>query len=206
MNQETKPGLFKQIIENSIFKVIKYTVYAALALALVGAVAYLNVIKTNPPIYPPFQSAVNNEGLIFDKTAAIIARDGKIPLTLAKKYSTWIYEAAAKYSLDPTLLLAVIYNESKFNYKAVSPTGPIGLFQIAASHHKEKTTRAALFDPYNNIMVGAWILREYSDLSKNTTNALLRYNGSLGQTTTYAIKVISTKHKYDNEIMKAIAI
>lgn len=205
MNSQNKTNLFEQIIENSIFKIIKYTFYVALALALVGSVAYLNVIKTYPPTYPIFQSAINNEALIFDKTAAIIARDGKIPLKVAKKYTIWIYEAAAKYSLDPVLLLAVMYNESKFNYKAVSPTGPIGLFQIASSYHKEKSTKAALFDPYNNIMVGAWILREYTDLSKSKIEALLRYNGSLGQASSYALKVISTKRKYDNEIMKAIA-
>lgn len=196
--------VLQRITETSIFKITKYTIYVALALALVGAVAYLNVIKTYPPTYPIFQSAIKNEGLVLNKTAAIIARDGKIPLVLAKKYSTWIYEAAAKYSLDPTLLLAVMYNESKFNYKAVSPTGPIGLFQIASSHHKEKSTRAALFDPYNNIMVGAWILREYTDLSKSKIETLLRYNGSLGKSPKYAHKIISTKRRYDNEIMKAV--
>ena len=203
---KTQLGIFQRITETFIFKITKYTVYVALALALVGAVTYLNVIKTYPPTYPIFHSAVNNEGLILDKTAAIIARDGNIPLKVAKKYSIWIYEAAAKYALDPTLLLAVIYNESKFNYKAVSPTGPIGLFQIASSYHKEKSTRAALFDPYNNIMVGAWIIREYTDISKSKIETLLRYNGSLGQEPKYALKVISTKRKYDNEIMKAIAI
>jgi len=204
MNTQTE--LFHRIKENKFFKLIKYTIYIALSLALVGTITYLNVVKAYPP-YPLFGSVIASEienDTLLDKTAAIIARDGKLPLTIAKNYSAWIFEAAEKYSLDPMLLLAVIYNESKFNHKAVSPTGPIGLFQIASSYHKEKSTRAALFDPYNNIMVGAWILREYADLSKNKIETLLRFNGSLGRGTSYATKVIKTKRKYENEIMKVL--
>ena len=197
MNTQYTLGLFERITETAIFKFIKYTIYLILTIALVGGIAYLNVVKA----YEPDQT---NEVLIRDKTAAIIARDGNLPMSVAKNYSTWIYEAATKYALDPTLLLAVIYNESKFNHKAVSPTGPIGLFQIAFSYHREKSTRAALFDPYNNIMVGAQIIREYSNLSKSKIETLLRFNGSLGQSPKYAHKIISTKRKYDNEIMKAL--
>lgn len=189
------------------FEIFKYVIYAVLSLALLSGVIYLNVIHEQT-IYlqnKPNEETTKPDVLILNKTASIISRDGNIPIEVAKTYTIWIYEAAARYSLDPILLLSVMYTESKFNYKAVSPTGPIGLFQVAASYHKEKTTSAALFDPRNNIMVGAQIIREYTDLSRNTVETLLRYNGSLGQAPIYATKVISTKHKYDNEIMKAMA-
>lgn len=197
-----------KITESKTFKIFKYSLYVLFAIALLVGVMYLNVIR-DQMLYlqnKPVAEAVQSEGLLLDKTASIIARDGAIPFEVAKKYSIWIYEAAAKYSLDPVLLLSVMYTESGFNYKATSPTGPIGLFQIAASQHKDKTTSAALFDPYNNIMVGAQIIREYTDRSKNTVETLLRYNGSLGQAPEYATKVIKTKTRYDNEILKAVAL
>ena len=196
-----------KILESQIFKVTKYITYFGLAAALVLGILYLNVIKEQVFYLQnkPQTTAIYTSGIILDKTAAIIARDGHLPAAVAKKYSIWIYEAAAKYSLDPILLLSIIYTESRFNYKAVSPTGPIGLFQIASSYHKEKATKAALFDPKINIMVGAQIVREYSNMSSGIIETLLRYNGSLGQGTSYASKVIRTKHKYDAEIMKAVA-
>ena len=197
---KNKPEVFQKITKS-----IKYSIYGILILSLVAAVMYLNIFYTKPDNqYKPI--AITNEVLILNKTASIISRDGNIPLKVAKRYSIWIFEAAAEYSLDPILLLSVIYTESKFNYKAISPTGPIGLFQIASSYHKEKTTKAALFDPKNNIMVGAWILREYADRSKSTIETLLRYNGSLGEAPHYATKVMTTKYKYEREIMKAISL
>jgi hypothetical protein len=148
--------------------------------------------------------APEGTGIVVDTTAIIIARDGKLPLDIAKKYAVWVYESSAKYGIDPILALSVMSVESGFNYKAISPTGPIGLFQIAASWHKDKTTQSALFDPRHNINVGVQILKEYSDKSNTDIETLLRYNGSLGTAPVYATKVLSFKRKYENEIDKAI--
>ncbi len=190
------------------FKWVKYSVYVILAAALLVSVTYLNIIKEQVFYLQnkPEATSVHQETLLLNKTASIISRDGSLPFAVAKKYAIWTYEAAAKHSIDPILLLSIMKIESRFNYKSISPTGPIGLFQIAYSYHKEKATRAALFDPKTNIMVGAQIVREYSDLSRNQVETLLRYSGSLGQSTSYATKVIKTKYKYDQEIMKALSL
>jgi soluble lytic murein transglycosylase-like protein len=192
--------------ENKTFKVFKYSILTVITIALLTAVMYLNVVREQTLFLQnkPIASSVETDVLIFSKTAAIIARDGNLPLAVAKKYAVWVYDAAAEHAVDPILLIAVMAIESKFNYKAVSPTGPIGLFQVAASWHKDKTTRAQLFDPRHNIFVGAQILKEYANLSNSTLETLLRYNGSLGQAPNYAIKVLNKKKKYDNEIMKAV--
>jgi hypothetical protein len=197
-----------KITESKTFKVIKYSTYAVLATSLLLGVMYLNIIQ-DQTLYLQNKTVIetpHDSGAVLEKTASIIARDGALPITVAKKYAVWIYEAAAKYSIDPVLMLSVMYTESKFNYKATSPNGPIGLFQIAASMHKDKTTVTALFDPYNNINVGAQILSEYRTLSNSTVETLLRYNGSLGQAPSYANKVLNIKQKYDSEIMKAITM
>ena len=200
-------GALPKIAESQTFKIAKYIIYAVLALSLLAGVMYLNVIRGQVFYlqHKSNESVAIDEVLVLEKTASIIARDGAVPAPVAKKYALWIYEASAKYSLDPTLLLSVMATESGFNYKAVSPFGAIGLLQIIPTYHKEKTTQAALFDPKHNIMVGAQIVREYMNMSKTTVEALLRYNGSVGQAPVYATKVISTQHKYDKEILLAVS-
>lgn len=144
------------------------------------------------------------DGIVLDTTAAIIKRDGNLPFAVAKKYAVWIYEAGMRYNVDPILILSVMAIESNFNYRAMSPDGPIGLLQITWSWHKEKSTKAALFDPKNNINVGTMIIKEYADKSSTDLETLLRFNGSLGQSPSYAIKVLDKKSKYNKEIMDAI--
>lgn len=150
------------------------------------------------------EKAVEGTGIVVDTTAQIIVRDGKVPENVAKKYAIWIYEAASKYNVDPLLILSVMRVESGFDYKVVSSGNAIGLLQIIHSWHQEKTSKVGLFDPKNNIEVGARILKEYSDKSKTETETLLRYNGTLGSAPVYAIKVLGVKQKYESEIYTAV--
>jgi soluble lytic murein transglycosylase-like protein len=123
-----------KITESRTFKVIKYSAYAIIAVALLASVMYLNVIREQVLfLQKPVATAEQTEVLVINQTATMIARDGNLPLAVAKKYAIWVYEAAAKYAVDPILLVAVMATESKFDYKAVSPSGPIGLFQIHPS-------------------------------------------------------------------------
>lgn len=203
-NPEIKPKSNKLLM---FFKIlVAYLLVAAIAIGgYLVIVQYDQANIINQKVKLETQKGLAGEpGIVIDATADIIKRDGNVPLAVAKKYATWIYESGAKYSVDPLLILAVMAVESKFDYKAISPTGPIGLLQIAYSWHKEKTTQAGLFDPKNNINVGTQIIKEYADRSSTEVETLLRYNGSLGQSTQYAVKVLNNKRKYSNEIMDAV--
>jgi len=173
---------------------------------LVGSTAYLKYVETEQKFSQNFQQTLQGEDdtIIIQATAKIIVEESKgVPLPVAKQYAKWIYEAASKYSVDPFMILAVMRVESQFDYKAVSPTGPIGLMQVASSFHKEKSTKAALFDPKNNIHVGAQILREYSNDGKRTdVETLLRYNAS-PIAVSYAAKVIANKKRFEDNIYKS---
>lgn len=137
-------------------------------------------------------------------TKNIIVREGNIPSDVASRYAVMIYEASSKHNVDPLLILSVMSIESKFKSDAISGAKAIGLMQIIHFWHQEKTTQANLFRPENNINVGTQILAEYTKKSKSETETLLRYNGSLGKSNKYAIKVLTKKQEYKNEIMKAI--
>lgn len=186
-------------------------VVVAILIAIFAVGAYVVNVQHNMQkekaalVVSEMNQAVAGTGIVIDTTTNIIVREGKVPVELAKKYAVWIYEASMKHRVDPVTILAIMSNESKFNYKAVSPTGPIGLMQVAASWHKDKVgAPAELFDPKKNIDVGAQIIAEYGSRTNNEAEMLVRYNAQPGYAPVYAMKVLATKRKYDNEITEAI--
>jgi len=92
------------------------------------------------------------------------------------------YEAM-RAGLDPHLVLAVIDVESKFRKYAVSKSGARGLMQVMPFWVKEIGEPGHnLFQERVNLRYGCTILRHYLDRERgNMSNALGRYNGSLGQ-------------------------
>lgn len=161
-------------------------------------------VQTMEPL--KVSSIYNLSTNLVDKTTNIIIREGNINPNTARNYALWIHQAGLKHRVDPILILSVMSVESKFKANAKSPTGPIGLLQIAHTHHKEKSTKSGLYDPKTNIFVGAQILREYKNISKTETEALLRYNGSLHANRGYAKKVLISKYKYEKEIKSTTKI
>jgi soluble lytic murein transglycosylase len=91
---------------------------------------------------------------------------------------------AENYDLDPALLAAVIYRESKFDAGARSQSGAIGLMQLLpttakgiAVHTGGSRFRVAdLYDPEINVRYGAFYLRRLLTKYGDTRLALAAYN------------------------------
>jgi soluble lytic murein transglycosylase len=91
---------------------------------------------------------------------------------------------ADNYSLDPALLAAVIYQESKFKADARSTSGAIGLMQLLpdtakgiALHTGGSAFRVDdLYDPEINVRYGAWYLRHLLRKYRDERSALAAYN------------------------------
>ena len=108
------------------------------------------------------------------------------------KYETIVRAHADNYGLQPSLLAAVIYSESKFDPEARSQAGAIGLMQllpetaqgIADHTGGGRFTVADLYDPEINIRYGAWYLsrmqRKYRDHPQALDLALAAYNAGQG--------------------------
>ncbi|HEX5585588.1 lytic transglycosylase domain-containing protein [Gaiella sp.] len=134
----------------------RLTLLAAVAAAAAGAFLYLQ--RTEPPWW---------------------AR-----LWYPLKYAPVVRSRAATEQLDPSLLAAVIEEESKFNTRAKSRTGAIGLMQlqpatargIAIRTHGATFVTSDLYVPEINISYGAWYLRHLMDKYRNEENALAAYN------------------------------
>ena len=95
---------------------------------------------------------------------------------------------AENYDLEPQLVAAVIYQESKFDAGAVSSSGAVGLMQLLPSTGQGIADRTGgnswtpedLRDPELNIRYGSWYLRHLLDKYGDEQLALAAYNA--GQT------------------------
>jgi len=91
---------------------------------------------------------------------------------------------AKNYDLDPALLAAVIYQESKFHADAKSSSGAIGLMQlkpetaegIAIRTGGTKFRTSDLYNPEINVRYGSWYLRHLLDKYGDEQDALAAYN------------------------------
>jgi soluble lytic murein transglycosylase len=100
------------------------------------------------------------------------------------RYEQIVRGHARHYRLDPALLAAVIYQESKFNADVRSRSGAIGLMQLLpntaegiAVHTGGNGFRTEdLYNPEINIRYGAWYLRHLLDKYGDERTALAAYN------------------------------
>lgn len=117
----------------------------------------------------------------------------------AEQYRQWVVEAARRYNVSPSLILAVMETESSFNPFAVSHAGAYGLMQVMQNtagrdvfqriyQRNDRPSREYLLDPARNIDAGtAYItilrdvyLREVKDPTKREYCIIAAYNGGTG--------------------------
>src|SRR5687768_8363047 len=83
-----------------------------------------------------------------------------------QQFQQEIASAAARHRIDPLLIKAVIWQESRFNRHAKGKAGEVGLMQImeltgeewAESQKVRDYSQEVLWDPARNIEAGAWYL------------------------------------------------
>jgi soluble lytic murein transglycosylase len=100
------------------------------------------------------------------------------------KYEQIVRGHARNYQLDPALLAAVIYQESKFRPDAKSESGAIGLMQLQPETAKGIAIRTGgsrfqtsdLYVPEINVRYGSWYLRHLLDKYEDEETALAAYN------------------------------
>lgn len=103
---------------------------------------------------------------------------------IPKKYADYVESAADEFSLESELLYAVMRAESSFDASAVSPAGAVGLMQIMPSTARFIVNcmgeDADLFDPADNIRMGAWYLAYLAGKFPSLPLCLAAYNAGEG--------------------------
>ena len=96
---------------------------------------------------------------------------------------------ARNYELEPALVAAVIYQESKFDPAARSASGAVGLMQLLPDTARGIALRTGgsqfreqdLLDPEINVRYGCWYLRHLlTKYDGSLDDALAAYNGGQG--------------------------
>jgi soluble lytic murein transglycosylase len=104
------------------------------------------------------------------------------------RYSEYVRVHAKSHHLDPALLAAVIYQESRWRAGAKSSSGAIGLMQltpetargIAIRTHGSAFHTQDLYNPEINIRYGAWYLDNLFKKYGNERLVLAAYNAGQG--------------------------
>ncbi|MDE8651648.1 lytic transglycosylase domain-containing protein [Novosphingobium sp. H3SJ31-1] len=91
------------------------------------------------------------------------------------RWRAQVAQIAAKYDISPTLLEAVVWQESRWNEGAVSPAGARGLAQLMPGTARQMGVNSG--DPFANLEGGARYLRMQLDaFGGDLEKALAAYN------------------------------
>jgi len=105
-----------------------------------------------------------------------------------QQYDQLILSVAAEHQLDPMLVKAVVWRESRFDRRKYGTAGERGLMQVsqkaanewAHEHRIDRFNVEQLFDPKTNLEAGSWYLRRALDHWQNESEplplALAEYN------------------------------
>lgn len=144
-----------------------------------------------------------------DRSAEILAEHLSAKYRKDRETVTQIVEAAfveaAKHSISPLLVLAVIEQESSFRETVASSYGAMGLMQVVPRWHPEKLADpknpSELLNPLHNVRIGTQVLAEYlGKKGGDLPAALKQYSGSA---TAYYEKVLRKKEALRSVLKRA---
>jgi soluble lytic murein transglycosylase len=116
----------------------------------------------------------------------------------------YILAAAHKYGMEPSLVKAVVWRESRFNPRVRGTVGEVGLMQVGKLAGQEWARaekllyyqHGDLFDPGKNTEAGTWYLRKmlhrYENTDSPATYALADYNAGRSNVLRWTKGVAST--------------
>lgn len=120
-----------------------------------------------------------------------------------------IYEVAARYSLNPHLVAAIVRVESSFNPRALSRKGACGLMQLLPETARRfGLRRKDLFDPAKNLDAGARYLKWLADrFGHDPVRVLAAYNAGEGAVQRYGgVPPYKETRKYVDRIFSLLGL
>jgi soluble lytic murein transglycosylase-like protein len=120
---------------------------------------------------PASDQVVSLDGSALPQGAVTVVDPAPVP----QQYAAALDFAARSASISPSLLAALVWQESRWDAKAVSPKGARGLTQLMPGTARDLGVDPA--DPLANLLGGARYLRQLLDqFDGNVEKALAAYN------------------------------
>lgn len=125
-----------------------------------------------------------------------------LPVAVPSDVAEAIVSAAAEYRIDPNLLATVAFKESRFDSRAVSSRGAMGVMQLMPRTAKALGVSDA-YDPNQNIRGGARYLREMLDMfDGDVPLALAAYNAGYNRVMKLGVAATAESAEYVSTIMR----
>ena len=135
-------------------------------------------------------------------------QQAKVALWLSSKYRVApepvgalvaeAFDIGARIKLDPTLILAIMAIESRFNPFAQSPVGAQGLMQVLTRVHTDKYEdfggKLAAFDPLTNLRVGVKVLQDCIKRAGSIEGGLRLYVGAVTTDGNWYVDRVMAEH------------
>ena len=153
---------------------------------MANGISILNGIQNQNDVQT--QSAMNTKtqsttGASFSSVLQSVQKQKSVS-SGAAKYDAIFEEASRTYGVSKSLLIAVAKAESNFNPNDVSHAGASGIMQLMPGTAKSLGVKN-VFDPYENIMGGAKLLRDNIRSFGSVPLALAAYNAGPGAVKKY---------------------
>jgi soluble lytic murein transglycosylase-like protein len=116
-----------------------------------------------------------------------------------------IYETALQQGIDPELAFRLVHSESRFQVRAHSHAGAIGLAQVqlaTARYYDPTITADRLYDPATNVRIGLGFLRDLIQQYGDVELALLAYNWGPTRLKELLAEGRNPRNGYASSIMK----
>jgi hypothetical protein len=136
-----------------------------------------------------------------------------LDVSMSDEEQEFVYYLCKGYSIDFTLIMAIISCESNYDPSVISSTNDYGLMQINEINHDDLTTILGVtdyLDPYQNIRAGCFTVRKLFEKYQDTNMVLMCYNmGETGASrlwengvyaTAYSEKVTQVQEQYTEEM------
>jgi len=128
------------------------------------------------------------------------------PPPVPPQFAGALTQAASAANVSPTLLAALVWQESRWNPQAVSPKGAMGLAQLMPGTARDLGVNPA--DPLQNLVGGARYLRQLLDqFDGNVEKALAAYNaGPARVRSAGGVPAIAETRAYVSSIVRRISL
>ena len=111
-----------------------------------------------------------------------------------EEYQHYAYNLCQRYGIDYSLFISIMFVESRFQPNASNGGLYIGLCQVAATHLPNLSSKLGisdLYDPYDNMTAGAYLLSYYINANGSIESGLASYGGGAS----YVNLALSTRER-----------
>jgi soluble lytic murein transglycosylase-like protein len=151
---------------------------------------------------PASDKTVDQEG---NPIVPAYAYSAVAPAPVPPQFAAALTQAAAAANVSPTLLSALVWQESRWNPQALSPKGAMGLAQLMPATARTLGVNPA--DPQQNLAGGARYLRMLLDeFGGDVEKALAAYNAGPGRVRNAGgIPAIAETRNYVSSIVRRLS-